>query len=55
MSDDASRNERDIIIDSPYDRDGTPGRACTACNSAWPASEPDEERGHHAADCELAS
>lgn len=39
------------IVDEPYDRAGTPGRACLDCQSAWPASEPDDEAHHHASGC----
>lgn len=42
------------IVDEPYDSAGTPGRACTACKSAWPTSEPDGEPWHHADGCPLA-
>lgn len=44
------KNEQ--IIDSEYDP-GVPGRACLECNSAWPASEPDEEHWHHARGCSV--
>jgi hypothetical protein len=43
--------KNELIVDESYDRDGTPGRACLCCNSAWPASEPDEEPWHHADGC----
>lgn len=43
------------IVSEPYDRDGTPGRACLACGSAWPASEPDAMAHHHANGCGLAA
>ncbi len=39
-----------MIVDEEYEP-GVPGRACLDCNSAWPASEPDEESHHHASDC----
>lgn len=42
-----------FIVDEPYDRDGTPGRACIICHCAWPASEPDTEPHHHAYECPL--
>jgi hypothetical protein len=38
------------VVDSPYDRDGTPGRMCLACSSAWPADEP----AAHADGCTLS-
>jgi len=42
------------IIDEPYDRAGTPGRACLECNSAWPADEPDDAEHHHRLGCRAA-
>lgn len=41
---------KDQIVDEEYER-GVPGRACKSCNSAWPATERDEEPWHHADDC----
>ncbi len=41
---------KDQIVDEEYEH-GVPGRACRACNSAWPATEPDEEPWHHGNDC----
>ena len=38
---------RHLIVDEPYDAAGTPGKACTVCNTAWPASEPES----HARGC----
>jgi hypothetical protein len=38
------------IVDDAYDRQGTPGKACTACNSAWPASEIETD-SHHERGC----
>lgn len=38
------------IVDEEYEP-GVPGRACYDCNSAWPATEPDEESHHHARSC----
>ncbi len=43
-----------MIIDSEYDHEGTPGRACLDCNSAWPTTEPDDDPCHHADDCKWA-
>ena len=40
-----------LIVDEPYDRDGTPGRACLSCNTAWPADEADDEPFHHRPGC----
>lgn len=32
---------RTNIVSEPYDRSGTPGKACTECNSAWREGEPE--------------
>lgn len=40
-----------VVVDEPYDRDGTPGRACTHCGTAWPATEPDGASWHHKVGC----
>jgi hypothetical protein len=37
------------IVDDRYDRQGTAGKACTACNSAWPASETETDSHHERA------
>ena len=44
---------RGIIVSEPYDRDGTPGLACTECSSAWPAHEP-QSALHHREGCSMA-
>lgn len=42
-----------LIVDSPYDRAGTPGRACTHCGTAWPATESDAATWHHDRGCPM--
>jgi len=39
-----------VIVDEEYER-GVPGRACLLCDSAWPATEPDDEPWHHGGNC----
>ena len=48
----AAAGEPHPIVDAEYEP-GVAGRACTACNSGWPASEPDGEPWHHAVGCPL--